>query len=138
MDDQSIKAKKFQWKWVGITFVLYLMFYLLPMFAATALLNNNLATIFDGVWLFGGISIVAAVAAYFSKGITIIEPAIAGACMVIVLFIVLFVWSPVARVEIGHITLGMLGVIAIVFVLSVLGAWLGEQLQKLRKLKSVV
>ena len=132
MENQSSNSKKFQWKWVSITFVLYFVFYLLPMFAATALLNSKLAAIFNGVWSFGGIAIVAAIAAYFSKGITIIEPAIAGALMVIVLSIVLFVWNPVAQVEIGHVSLRMLGVIGIVFLLSLLGAWLGERIQMLR------
>jgi hypothetical protein len=135
MENQSAKPNKFQWKWVAITFVLYFVFYLLPMFVVSALLNNKHAII-NGAWFFGGIAIVAAVAAYFSKCITIIEPAIASALMVIVLFIVFFVWNPVARVEIGRISLRMLGVIGIVFILSLIGAWLGERIQKFLNSKS--
>jgi hypothetical protein len=136
MENQSAKPNKFQWKWVAITFVLYFVFYLLPMFVASALLNNKLGAIINGAWFFGGIAIVAAVAAYFSKGITIIEPAIASALMVIVLSILFFVWNPVARVEIGRVSLRMVGVIGIVFSLSLTGAWLGERIQKLLNSKS--
>lgn len=135
MDKQSSSSKKIQWKWVAITFVLYLIFYLLPIAVALELLKENIAAVIVGVWLFGGIIIVAAVAAFFSKGITIIEPAIAGALMVTLLIVISLLYMiythPGTRFS---ITQGMpftIGIICIVFVLSLAGAWIGERAQKL-------
>ena len=69
MAESLTSSKKLEWKWVGITLILYAVFYLLPLFFLF-----RIAEFLGDAWLFSGIIIIAAVAAYLSKGITIWEP----------------------------------------------------------------
>jgi hypothetical protein len=140
MGEQSSSSKRIQWKWVAITFVLYVLFYLFPLFVIVPLLKGAIVTMIVGAWVTGGIIIVAAVAAYLSEGVTIVEPAIAGALMVILLFFTMSLYMvythPGVRFDITHGMPFTVGTISIVFALSLLGAWLGERAQKLWKSKS--
>jgi hypothetical protein len=134
MDEQSSSSNRLQWKWVVITFVLYLVFYLLPIVAVAYLTRNTTSSIgnlFIGTWMFGGLIIVAGVAAYVSTGITIFEPAIASATMVILWVIIFSLFVPYARFDVTRDALTGLGIICVVFFLSLVGAWLGERAQKL-------
>ena len=134
MVDQSSDSNKIQWKWIAITFFLYLIFYLLPIAAVAYLTRDtgsNIGHLFIGAWLFGGLILVAAVAAYVSTGITIFEPAIASATMIILWIIIFSLLVPYARFDIRRDALPALGIICVVFVLSLVGAWLGELAQKL-------
>ena len=136
MDEQSSSSNKLQWKWVAITFVFYLVFYLLPLATIAYLTRgttSGIGTYFIGAWMFGGLIIVAAVAAYVSTGITIFEPAIAGATMVILWVIIFSLFVPYARFDVSRDALPALGIISLVFILSLVGAWLGERAQKLWK-----
>jgi hypothetical protein len=121
---------KLQWKWVGITFIFYVMFYLLPLVATIEIFPNLL--IIPGIWIFGGIIIVAAAAGYISEGVTIWEPAIAAAGLtVLLLAYTALVSFPMAFR--GAFLRGVIFVLmpaAIVFVLSLTGAWLGERAQR--------
>ena len=76
MDEQSSRITKIHWKWVGITLLLYLVFYPSPMLLAHYLLAPKAAEIFIGSWLFAGIIIIGAVTGYLSEGVTLLEPAI--------------------------------------------------------------
>lgn len=142
MGEQSASSKKIQWKWVSITFVLYVLFYMLPLFVIEPLLKGapTAATVFVGMWIFGGIIIVAAVAAYFSKDVTIIEPAIAGALMEILYFFAKSLYrvytEPGVQFDIKQGLPFTVVTILIAFALSLVGAWFGERAQKLWKLKS--
>jgi hypothetical protein len=134
MDEQSSSSNKLQWKWVAITFVFYLVFYLLPLASVAYLTRGTTSAVSDyfiGAWLFGGVILVAAVAAYVSTGITIFEPAIAGATMVILWVIIFSLFVPYAKFNISRDALPALGIICLVFFLSLVGAWLGERAQKL-------
>jgi hypothetical protein len=136
MNDHSSSANKLQWKWVVITFVLYLVFYLLPIVAVAYLTRNTASSIgnlFIGTWMFGGLIIVAGVAAYISTGITIFEPAIASGSMVILWVIIFSLFVPYARFDVTRDALTALGIICVVFILSLVGAWLGERAQKIWK-----
>jgi hypothetical protein len=137
MTESSIQSKKLQWKWVGITFVMYLLFYLLPLILVD-FFSAKTAFVLIGCWIFGGIIIVAAVAGYLSEGVTIWEPAIAGAGLVLILFITLAMYFHIhSRPGItlfGEIA-GILVPAIIVFLLSLFGAWLGERAQQLWKTK---
>ena len=133
MTELLIPSGKLQWKWVGITFVFYVLFYLLPLIVATEVFPNLL--IIPGIWIFGGIVIVAGVAGYLSEGVTIWEPAIAAAGLVVLLlgYTALYVFPDAFR---GAFVRGVVFILipaAIVFVLSLTGAWLGERVQKLWK-----
>lgn len=134
MDEQTSGLTRLQWKWVAITFVLYLVFYLLPIAAVAYLTRgaeSSIGTLFIGTWMFGGLIIVAGVAAYVSTGITIFEPAIASATMIILWVIIFSLFVPYARFDVTRDALPALGIICVVFVLSLVGAWLGERAQRL-------
>ena len=136
MDEQSTSSNKLQWKWVAITFALYLVFYLLPIAAVAYLTRGTVSSIgslFIGAWMFGGLILVAAVAAYISTGITLFEPAIASGTMVVLWVIIFSLFVPYARFDVMRDALPALAIVCLVFILSLLGAWLGERAQKLWK-----
>ena len=65
---------------------MYILFYILPIFIVGDYFTNKVGVQFIGAWMFGGIIIIAAIAGYLSHGITIWEPAVAGAGLVIAFF----------------------------------------------------
>ena len=80
MSEMQSTPKKFQWKWVGISLLMYIVFYFLPltlvpggMFSGTIV--TKASATFIGVWSFAGMIIIPAVAGYMPKGVTIKEPA---------------------------------------------------------------
>jgi len=129
MSEPTTQSKKLQWKWIGISIVLYALFYLLPLMLAI-LWSNAIASI----WVFAGVIVVGAVAGYWSEDVTIWEPAIAGAGLMLLFLIAMVVFIP-RQIDILNATIGMTIVMASVFLLSLLGAWLGERAQKLWKSK---
>jgi Na+/citrate or Na+/malate symporter len=135
MTESLTSSKKLQWKWVGITLLLYVVFYPSPIFIANYILAQKVAEFFTGAWTFAGIIIIGAVAGYLSKEVTIWEPAIAGASLIALCFTALTILMP-RRPQILHAIVPLIIMMAIVFLLSLLGAWLGERAQKLWKTKS--
>ncbi len=135
------QSKKLQWKWVGITFLLYVVFYLLPIWvAAPGAIDNNvgkLAAMFIGGWSFGGVIIIAAISGYLSKGVTILGAAIVGAGAVALWFIAFRIFlAPPMRFSVGANIVPIVIAMIVVFLLSLVGAWLGERAQKLWKAKA--
>jgi hypothetical protein len=132
MDNSSEHPKSIQWKWVVISFILFVVFYLLPIIAF-----SHISNIFLGVWVFAGIIVIAGIAAFFSKGVTIWEPAIAASILVIMIFayaaIRLLSTLPIHRISVFQMMSPLIIVTLVVFLLSLLGAWLGERAQKLWK-----
>jgi Na+/citrate or Na+/malate symporter len=127
MPELSTQSKKLQWKWVGISVLLYAVFYLLPLLILMRMDNP-----IGAAWLFAGIIVIAAIAGYLSEGVTIVEPAIASAGLILLFFIATMVFIP-RQVDMIRAVIPMAFVMAGVFLLSVLGAWLGERAQKLWK-----
>ncbi len=129
---------KLQWKWVGITFVFYLLFYLLPLVLTIEFMPNTL--IIPGIWIFGGIIIVAAAAGFVSEGVTIWEPAIAAGGLTILLFgyTAIFVFPVAFRGAFLRALLFIVLPSIIVFILSLTGAWIGERAQRVWKDKESV
>jgi hypothetical protein len=136
MPESSAQSRNLQWKWVGITFIFYVLLYLLPLIVAAEVFPGN--HVIPGVWIFGGIIIVAALAGYVSKGVTIWEPAIAEVGLVVLLFAYLFFFVLPADVRgtLKSIAEVLIIPAVIVFLLSFVGAWLGERAQKLWKGKT--
>lgn len=136
MTELLVPSGKLQWKWVGITFVFYVLFYLLPLILTTELFPNTL--IIPGIWIFGGIIIVAAIAGYISEGVTIWEPAIAAAGLVVLLlgYTALFVFPMAFRGAFLRAIVFVFIPAVVVFVLSLTGAWLGERAQRLWRTKT--
>jgi len=132
MSDPSTQSKKLQWKWIGISLVLYAVFYLLPL-----VILATKAEILSFVWLFAGVIVVGAVSGYFSEGVTILEPAIAGAGLIFLFFGTMILLLP-RQINIGGVVLGTVILMISVFLLSLLGAWFGERAQKLWRSKAPV
>jgi hypothetical protein len=110
--------------------VMYALFYLLPL-----IIPANAAGVLAFVWLFAGVIIVAAVAGFLSKDVTILEPAIAGVGLVVLFCVGSMLFIP-RQINIGGLALGMVILSVGVFFLSILGSWFGERAQKLWKPKS--
>jgi hypothetical protein len=139
MESQEVKTGSIQWKWVGFSFLMYLLFYLLPIIIiGRATAGSSMFTTVQMIavaWSFGGITIIAAVAAYFSKGVTLFEPAFASILLVIVTIISILGFS---RGRWGSPSLfqDIILPIVVFFVLALFGAWLGQKLQALSAKKT--
>jgi len=125
MTESLASSNKLQWKWVGIAIIMYAIFYLLPLFLIRGVL-------LAGAWIFAGAIIISAVVGYLSKGITIWEPAIAGAGLFLLFFLGVIILLPLPPFR---AYIAMVITMAVVFLLSLLGAWMGERAQKLWKTK---
>ena len=127
MDISKNPLTQLQWKWVWLSLAFYVVFYLLPLTIVLGIEMIPLAMTkyVGGVWVFGGIVIVAALAAYFSPGVTIWEPAVASAGLAILLFILRLI-IPTERAT--FLTEAVVPIFAI-FALALLGAWMGEKAQ---------
>jgi hypothetical protein len=97
--------------------------------------TGDTTEVFLGIWMFAGIFIVAALTGYFSKGVTIWEPVIAGVGMALTFFNIqaFFIWK---NWFIVHSMRGVVITVVSVFLLSLFGAWLGEHIQKAKKTKA--
>jgi hypothetical protein len=111
-------------------------FYPSPPLIAYYLLGPKAAQIFFSMWLFAGIIIIGAVTGYLSKGVTLWEPAIAGAGFITLFIIAITILSPPAGLSIFQSVVQLVITLAIFFLFSLIGAWLGERAQKLWKTKS--
>jgi hypothetical protein len=141
MTESTSRFKELQWNWVGITFALYLVCYLLPILVVGGVFGNFVVTskagIFIGAWSFGGAVILPAIAGYISKGVTILEPAIGGVGLVAIwyiafrLFLARYVSSGISE-DLPYLATIMVAI----FLLSLLGAWFGERAQKLWRTKT--
>ena len=140
MEEQSSSTKKIQWKWVGITMLFYIILYPTPFLLAHYYFAPKTATLFTGIWLFAGISLIGIIVGYISEGVTLWEPAIAAGLIIDLFFIVMAILTkiygggPVGQ-NITQSLLQLFGITVFFFVFSLLGAWIGEGLQKLLKAK---
>jgi hypothetical protein len=130
----AVVSGKFQWKWVLITLMMYVVLYLFPLYlfggAFSAGFPAHAQRMFSGTWVFAGIIITAGFAGFMSKGITIWEPVIGSVGFILVLSVT----NELAKVIHGgtfHLRVrDTLTTLVFFFLLSLLGAWLGELWQK--------
>ena len=141
MAELSTGSKKLDWNWVGVTFVLYVIFYLLPILLVGGVFGNFIITtkagLFIGAWSFGAALILSAIVGFLSKGVTILEPAIGGVILVILWFLAYRVF--IARYSEARVFVDipyLVGIMISIFLLSLLGAWYGEKAQSLWRPKS--
>ncbi len=141
MTELTKKPGKLEWNWVAITFGMYVVLYLLPILFGFGFFTGRSGgrgmDLFLGIWTFAGIIVIAAVCGYLSKGVTIWEPALAGlglATIVLLFLAYKIVFASAAhRMPLFHLVVPALALLGTVFVLSLLGAWLGELAQRLWK-----
>lgn len=137
--EQSVEGDlptgKFQWLWVVITLIMYIVLYLFPLYlfggAFSSGFPEHAQRMFSGVWVFAGIIVTAGLAGFMSRGNTIWEPVVGS-----VGFIVLVILMN----ELAHVLTGgkfhlqvrdNVTTLVFFFLLSLLGSWLGELWQKI-------
>ena len=121
--DEELKADKFQWKWVitavVVGFVLNVLFVFLPSKIFAVNLNVELFAFLVSFVIAGFI------VGYKSPGVTIKEPAFAGILAVIMEWLFLeFVLK--LTIDIPYLIAGL----ALGFLFTLIGAWLGEKYQE--------
>lgn len=144
MAESTTQSKKFEWKWVGITFVMYVVLYLLPILLAFGFLGvrfgGHAMDIFLSIWSFAGIIIISALCGYLSKGVTIWEPAMASLTLatIVLTYLAFKILSASigGRISAFHVIVPALVMLVTVLFLSLLGAWLGELAQSLWRKES--
>jgi hypothetical protein len=126
MADESSVTKKFQWKWVLISLCMYIVLYFLVLgIMPGGFLGTEVAT---RIWAVVGVFLIAALAGYLSKGVTVWEIVIAAVVVVALMYIAAELGLNVA-VPLGSGGKPVLTLV-IIFVFSAVGAWLGERIQK--------
>ncbi|MGD0337301.1 MAG: hypothetical protein ABSB78_00785 [Bacteroidota bacterium] len=131
MADQAGSSKKFQWKWVVISLVMYIVLYVLVLLIMQGgVLSTEITA---RIWAVAGVFLIAAIAGYLSKGVTIWEIVIAAVIVSALLYIMSELGLTVA-VPLGTGSKPVLTLL-IIFVFSLLGAWLGERIQKSKSAK---
>jgi hypothetical protein len=125
---------KFQWVWVVVTLMMYIVLYLIPLYLFGGAFSSGFPAhaqrMFSGTWVFAGIIITAGLAGFMSKGVTIWEPVV-GSIGFIVLVILMNELARVLRGGMFHLQVrDDLTTLVFFFLLSLLGSWLGELWQK--------
>jgi hypothetical protein len=140
MNDSSSLPKKFQWKWVWISLLMYVVFYFFPLtLVPGGMLSGTTVTkasaMFIGVWSFAGMIVISGVAGYISKGVTVREPAVAAVGLVILSLVAVEIKFNAAIRFTTQSVLGLIIALAVVAGLSLAGAWFGEIVQKVLQSK---
>jgi hypothetical protein len=140
MSESPSTPKKFQWKWVWISLLMYVVFYFLPLtLVPGGMLSGTIVTkasaAFIGVWSFAGMIIISGIAGYISKGVTIKEPAVAAVGLVILSLVAVHIRFNAAIQVTTQSIVGLIIALAVVAGLSLAGAWFGEILQKVLQAK---
>ena len=138
MEKTSISKVSLQWKWVIITFFMYVILYPIPLFVAHYALAEKTVEVFVGMWFFAGIIIIAALAGYLSEGVTLWEPAIAGAAFIALSTITASILTRKTAIPFVQSFLQIVFTVFFFFLLSLLGAWLGERAQRLWKKEQTI
>lgn len=130
----GLSVGKFQWLWVIITLMMYIVLYLFPLYLFGGAFSSGFPAhaqkMFSGTWVFAGIILTAGLAGFMSKGVTVWEPVVGS-----IGFIALVVFmNEMARViHGGRFQLQVrdnLTTLVFFFLLSLLGSWMGELWQK--------
>jgi hypothetical protein len=136
MTEATRSRKMHHWKWVGYSFVIYIVFYLLPIIGVRDLIGGPTAIFLIGCWALGGVIVLGGIVGYLSKGTALWEPALAGGSVIFCFTMSFYIlrawsyfpnWSAVA--DVGGSTVGT-------FLLSLLGAWFGVRLERVFRPRS--
>lgn len=131
MADETRSTKKFQWKWVLISLAMYIVLYFLVLgIMPGGFMGTEVAT---RIWAVAGVFLIAAIAGFLSRGVTVWEIVLAAVAVVVLLYVAAELGLNVA-VPLGTGTKPVLTLL-IIFVFSSIGAWLGERIQRSKKVK---
>jgi hypothetical protein len=138
MDEHTKSSFSFDWRWVVAGYCYLVLFHMLP----TYLMGSSLvlprfpgeegagfrSVDFGTLWLMAGVVVVAFVVGWKSKGQTLLEPMLSGALYALTSSIA-FRHMASTRVH-GKETLAFVFWLLTAVILSAVGAWLGEALQR--------
>ena len=135
---ETVMSQSLQWKWVWISFCFYVSFHLLPSYVTGGFFAISYGNPWNNIvmlaWIFLGVGIVGAFIGYRSRGITVLEPAIASLLYIIVLsFSIPRLWP--FQMGAGHIPNLLLAMIS-AFVVAAAGGAFGEVLQERKRKKT--
>jgi hypothetical protein len=130
----DLPTGKFQWLWVVVTLMMYIVLYLFPLYLFGGVFSSGFPAhaqrMFSGTWVFAGIIITAGLAGFISKGVTIWEPVV-GSIGFIILVVLMNELARVLRGGEFHLQVrDNVTTLVFFFLLSLLGSWLGESWQK--------
>lgn len=137
--DGEEPVSAFQWKWVGVSVAMYLVFYFLPlMLIPGGILSGADATSWSvyalGIWGTAGIFILSAIPAYYSRGVTVWEPVVSAVVLVLLVATASVLdYNTLVINASSHVTEFVI-MLFVVFALSYVGAWWGERHQMLKEL----
>jgi hypothetical protein len=137
MDTSESTPSKIQWKYFRTSLMMYVLFYLLPIFllflATRITAPSKFIQIICVFWVIGGIPVIAATAAYRSKGIAFWEPVLAAITTLSLAMLVIMIINFVIYGNVGwnyQIVRDIISPIVMFFLLSLFGAWIGGQFHK--------
>jgi hypothetical protein len=136
MSSEPPVGRRFQWKWVAITLLMYVLFYFLPLsLVPGGVLSsdnvNSWSMIFIGIWSLAGILIVAAAAGFLSEGVTIRETLVASAGVTLLGLGALTMREHSSFLANTEDLIDMAYSLVPMFILSYLGARWGETMEEL-------
>ncbi len=139
----ALPTKPFQWKWVWLSLLMYILFYFLPLalIPGGVLTDTSLTSgqgFFVTFWIFAAPVLIAAVAGYLSKGVTIKEPTVAALGLILL-------WSIAVQIRLNSAfqfsttnVLQILVGLVVIGILAFIGAWLGERIQSAGQNKQTI
>ncbi len=138
MPDVQSTRTKIQWKWVWTLLLMYVALYFFPLslvpggFLSRTIVTKGSATL-TGIWSLAGMFIIAAVAGFVSRGVSMKEPAVVALCVGGLWFLALQItFNRVIRFS-SEQTLGPMTALLVIVTLAIGGAWYGERMQILQR-----
>jgi hypothetical protein len=127
------------WKWIGISYCMFVVWHLLPTIVALGLFRGSGIRGFEIgtlIWMFFGLTLIGGYVGYKSAGVTIIEPAIASFFYVITLYVsILNVWG--LSVKMYRLP-AALAILLAGFAIVLVSAWVGEVMQARKRSDGVM
>jgi hypothetical protein len=125
-------AGRINWKWVGVSYCFFVVFHLLPSYLLLEFAREGLGTgLIRSFWILAGLLVIGLYIGHRSRGVTILEPAIAAVLYTLTLFLnAEDTWGK----SLTWRSLGILFIFSIIaFLTALCGAWIGELLQARRE-----
>jgi hypothetical protein len=122
-------AKNFQWKWVWISFLIYVVLHSLPigLLPGGVFGSSNMSktsSLLMTVWGIGGMLLVSALIGYFTKGIMVKEQSV-GAIVLMILWFIIIPPSIERPIRFSNEIKFIISIGIAVTVLAFIGAWWG-------------
>lgn len=135
METAQSKRLNIDWKWVGVGYCFFVVFHLLPTHLLLEFSREGIhSDLVRSLWVLIGLFVIGVYIGFRSRGVTLIEPALAVVLYIFTLFLKGgdFIGKP-AR---GRYMAALLITSGIAFFIAMLGAWIGEMLQASKEKKA--